>query len=126
MGGCLGIFVHQLHVVQLLGHWSDYVEEHHPVLSEDLLLQSSWVVRPCHPRVHRIVKDIAELSLIGLEHLHLLLHHPGLLVEQALRNSVGALCLDHLLTHLINEGIHLLVCDLIQLSLVVLHALLRR
>ena len=70
--------------------------------------------------VHNIVDDFAHLLLIGLEHLHLAFHELGLAVHERLGDHVHVLCLHELLPHLIQEGVHFIVGDLLQIRLMVL------
>lgn len=74
----------------------------------------------CSLLVHDVVDDLAHLLLILLKHAHLALHELRLAVHERLRNHVNVLRLHELLPHLVQERVHLLVCDLLQLRLMVL------
>ena len=70
--------------------------------------------------VHYVVDHLAHLLLVGLEHLHLALHELGLAVHERLRDHIHILRLHELLPHLVQEGVHFIVGDLLQIRLMVL------
>ena len=90
-----------------------------------LLSQVGLAPRPSCILVHHIVNDLIHAFLVGLEDLDLLLHQPCLLKQQWLWNDVASIWGLELISHLRYEAVHLLICDRLQLSLMMLHNLLR-
>ena len=63
--------------------------------------------------VHNVVDDFAHLLLIRLKHLDLALHELSLAIHERLRDHIHILSLHELLSHFVQECIHLVVSDLL-------------
>ena len=76
--------------------------------------------------IQDIVDNLSHALLVGFKYLNLLLHQPCLLEQQTLRYSVATRASLELYAHLIQEGIHFLVSDGLDLSPMILGHLFRR
>ena len=116
----LRVLIEELHIIELLIERHHHLEHHAPVLVEDVLFDRCAAVVARLVLVHYVVDHFAHLLLIGLKHLHLAFHELGLAVHERLGDHIHILCRHELLPHLVQEGVHFIVGDLLQIRLMVL------
>ena len=116
----LRVLIKELHIIKLLIERHHHLEHHASVLIEDVLFDRCATVVASLVLVHYVVDHFAHLLLVGLEHLHLAFHELGLAVHERLWDHIYILCLHELLPHLVQEGVHFIVSDLLQIGLMVL------
>ena len=104
----LGILVQDLHLVQLSVDWRHHFKHHPPVVVEHVLLHVGGAWRASGALVHHVGDDLANLLLVALQDAQLALHHLSLPIHQTLWDLVGALRLEEVLAHFIDEGVHLM------------------
>lgn len=103
-GAALGVLVEKLHFIELLIDRSHHFKHHSSVLVEHILLDIRRTLSPCGPLVDHVVDNVSDLLLVFLQDIDLPVHHLGLSVHQALRDCIGTLLGQEILSHLIDES----------------------
>ena len=111
-GAGFGVFVEQLHLIELLIDRSHHFKHHSSVLVKHILLDSRRAFSSCGPLVGHVVDDVSDLLLVFLQNIDLPVHHLGLPIHQALRHCIGPLLGQEILSHFIDECGHLLLLSL--------------
>ena len=109
----LRVLIQQFHIIELLVKRHHHFEHHAPVLIEHVLLDCRAAIMARLVLVHNVVDDFAHLLLIRLKHLDLALHELSLAIHERLRDHIHILSLHELLSHFVQECIHLVVSDLL-------------
>ena len=103
------VFVKQLHVVELGVERYHHFKHHATIFIEYVLLEAGATLMPGLVRMHDVVDDLPDLLLVLLQHFDLTFHQLSLAVHQRLGDHVNVLCLQKLLTHLVQKRMHFFI-----------------